>query len=286
MENTARERFYPTFGESVKLILRVLVVSLLVGLPVISLWLIIREGFEVQSELFDSFIILILYSIPFILVGRLGVKRIRLWDQKDYSLNWKLPTAKTSLIIVITCLAVTMLMDPLDSLIPIPQEFLKQMQTMAKPDIFSFLTIVIAAPILEEILFRGVILEGFLKNYNPQKAILLSAVIFGGAHLNPWQAYGAFLIGIFIGWLYWKTRSLIPGILIHFINNVIGFFALLYLPGQSSIRQWMGDSTVYWSIIGLSAIIALIGIHWMNRRIKFPIKEEMPVSKQNTTEGS
>ena len=268
MENTARDKFYPTFNESVRLIIRILIASFFVGVPALTVWLILRDSFNIQSELIDSFVLLIVYSVPFILVSRLGVKRIRIWNDNDYRLNWKLPNAVNSLIIVITCISVTVVMDPLDSLMPVPREYIEMMKNMAKPNVFSFLSIVVAAPLLEEIFFRGIILEGFLKNYSPKRAILLSAAIFGAIHLNPWQASGAFLIGLLIGWLYWKTRSLIPGIIIHFINNAIAFFVILNFSGEiQTIRGWVGNSTTYWVIMGLSALLLVAGIYFLNGKL-------------------
>jgi len=114
--------------------------------------------------------------------------------------------------------------DPLVSSIPMPDFVRKFMMEMfCKTDIFSFITIVIAAPLLEELIFRGVILNGFLHNYSPKKAIVVSAVLFGFVHLNPWQFVGATLLGLFMGWIYYKTHCIWLTIFIHFMNNLIGF---------------------------------------------------------------
>ena len=83
----------------------------------------------------------------------------------------------------------------------------------------ALFTAVVAAPVLEEIFCRGIICEGLIKNYSPRAAILWSALIFAVIHLNPWQGFSAFVIGCFLGWIYWKTRSLLPCIFIHFVNN-------------------------------------------------------------------
>lgn len=81
------------------------------------------------------------------------------------------------------------------------------------------LTTIVAAPVLEEIFCRGIICEGLIKNNSPREAILWSALIFAVIHLNPWQGISAFAIGCFLGWIYWKTRSILPCIFIHFVNN-------------------------------------------------------------------
>ena len=87
-------------------------------------------------------------------------------------------------------------------------------------NIFGVLSIAIVVPILEEFLFRGAI-EGHLlrKGWSPKWAILVSALIFGIIHGNPAQIPFAFLIGLLFGWLYYRTGSLVPGIVGHIINN-------------------------------------------------------------------
>ena len=60
----------------------------------------------------------------------------------------------------------------------------------------------VVAPVLEEMLFRGVILRGFLRQYSRTFAILWSATLFGIAHLNLYQMATALVLGIVSGWLY------------------------------------------------------------------------------------
>ena len=86
-----------------------------------------------------------------------------------------------------------------------------------------FLQIAIFAPFFEEVLFRGIILRGFLANYKPTKAIFLSALFFGLIHMNGPQFVNAFLIGLFLGIVYYRTRSLLLCIAVHAMNNSIGF---------------------------------------------------------------
>ena len=98
------------------------------------------------------------------------------------------------------------------------------------------------APIIEEIIFRGIIQKGMINNgVKPRNAILVSAFIFGIVHFNPWQFIGAFLLGIVLGVVYFKTKSLLMSIFLHFFNNTIAaimmkfcdtdsFAELLHLP--------------------------------------------------------
>ncbi len=82
------------------------------------------------------------------------------------------------------------------------------------------LFVIVSGPIIEEIGFRGLLLDGLLKTRcHPWAAILISAVAFGLVH-GLWAPFvTATLFGILAGWLYWRTGSIIPGLIIHITNN-------------------------------------------------------------------
>lgn len=92
-------------------------------------------------------------------------------------------------------------------------------QRMSSGNLASVIVICLLAPVLEEMLFRGVILRAFLNQYPRVKAIGLSALIFGLAHLNVYQFSVAFVLGVVAGWLYERSRSLIPCIALHATYN-------------------------------------------------------------------
>ena len=147
--------------------------------------------------------------------------------------------------------------DPLVSLIPMPDVFKELFEDLLQRDLFTFLTIVIAAPIMEEFVFRGIVLEGFLKNYDAKKSIIWSAVLFGTVHLNPWQFIGAGILGAYIGWVYYRTRSLIPCIIIHMLNNLIAFLGFFYFQDIDSFQELSPSLTVTLVVI-IGAIVSLI----------------------------
>ena len=96
-------------------------------------------------------------------------------------------------------------------------EVMKQMT--GGPFWSSFLVVAIFAPIFEEWLCRGMVLRGLLTKMKPVWAIVISALFFAVIHGNPWQALNAFLIGVLMGYVYYKTGSLILTMTIHFVNN-------------------------------------------------------------------
>ena len=83
----------------------------------------------------------------------------------------------------------------------------------------SFLVTAVFAAVFEEWLCRGMVLRGLLTKMKPSWAIVISAAFFAIIHFNPWQALNAFLIGLMMGYVYYKTGSLILTMIIHFVNN-------------------------------------------------------------------
>ena len=175
------------------------------------------------------------------------------------------------LLIVLT-LTLAVALDPLTSLLPMPEFVEKLFAMLATKDIYTLLLVCLVGPVLEELLFRGIILEGFLNRYSPGKAIFWSAFLFGLFHMNPWQFIPGFLIGILLAWIYMKTRSLIPVILIHIINNSLSYF-VMYLYGSEimSFRDLLTDPAEYLMMF-LSASALFLFCLFLLYRIMRPYK--------------
>lgn len=118
------------------------------------------------------------------------------------------------------------------------------LDTRARP-ISSFILLVVVAPVTEELLFRGLILRGFLRNYSKRRAILLSALLFAVMHTNPWQFISAFVAGVLLAWLLIETGSLLPCLFAHAVANGTAWLAGLTpveIPGFTSD---MGDAVQF-----------------------------------------
>jgi uncharacterized protein len=94
--------------------------------------------------------------------------------------------------------------------------------------IVSILLVGIIPAFVEEMLFRGVILSGFRGNYSMRKAIIISSLLFGIVHLNPWQFISAFIIGVFSAWICIKAKSIVLSIYIHLFNNLLAVLSLKF----------------------------------------------------------
>ncbi|MFI3142481.1 MAG: type II CAAX endopeptidase family protein [Clostridia bacterium] len=86
--------------------------------------------------------------------------------------------------------------------------------------ILTYIQVVIVASVVEEISLRGFTM-GNLKQFGIKFAIFASAVIFGLMHANFVQAPFALIVGLGLGYLTIKTRSVWTGIIIHSLNNFI-----------------------------------------------------------------
>ena len=122
--------------------------------------------------------------------------------------------------------------------------------------IAGILNACIFAPIGEEIGFRGIILGGLLKTRcRPWIAILISALIFALFHGFGAQFVTALLFGILVGWLYWRTGSIIPGIIIHMVNNSL---TAIDLSGQ--------PHAILWLILVVSLLLFAYCLWWFGKK--------------------
>ena len=114
------------------------------------------------------------------------------------------------------------------------QKFSLQMNFLISDQFATIVLTVLFAPIIEEIIFRGIIQKGLLnKVVKPWKAILISAFFFGLVHGNPWQFIGAVLLGSVLGLVYYKTKSLLLPILLHAFNNLVSSLLIFYASTDS-----------------------------------------------------
>lgn len=134
-----------------------------------------------------------------------------------------------------------------------------------RSDMVNYLVLaVVLAPITEEILFRGIIVRGFSRNYTFKSTLLVSAAIFAVIHMNPWQFISAFSGGIILGWIFLETKSLIPCIFAHALYN--SFDLILYkvfhlrIPGYIPVRFDVVSFQPWWfDITGI--ILTSVGVY-------------------------
>ena len=87
--------------------------------------------------------------------------------------------------------------------------------------ILTFISICILTPISEELLFRGYILDALNRLHGKWPAIIISSIIFGMVHFDPFTMGMATIGGVIYGWIRMRTGSLVPGIVAHAMWNTM-----------------------------------------------------------------
>lgn len=140
---------------------------------------------------------------------------------------------------------------------------------MILKDRWGYLVIGLLAPLAEELVFRGAILRALLQwKRNPWIGIVISALLFALIHMNPVQMPHAFLIGILLGWMYYRTDSIIPGIVYHWVNNTVAYVMYnLYPDPDMTLLDLFGNQRTELMALGFSLCIFLPALFQLNQRL-------------------
>ena len=95
----------------------------------------------------------------------------------------------------------------------------------------SLLVIALAPAICEEMLFRGLILHALKTRYKIASAIFITAALFGFYHMSLVKFIPTGLLGLALCYVVWRTGSIYPAILMHFLNNAYSVI-IIYYPEQ------------------------------------------------------
>ncbi len=213
------------------------------------------------------------------------------------SLKLKLPSWKmlgAAVVLPLSLQPLTLeLLSRLDHLFPpVPagaEELLKAMSSDAVPLWLTFATFAIAPAICEELAFRGFILSGLQRSRHKWLPIVISAILFGVIHMIPKQQFNASLLGLALGLLAVRSRSLIPCIIFHAIFN--GTQILIpHLPQEThngSLVRFAVTITKKDGVItavdfnavflGICLAISAALIYWLVRHGQTPEESERPV---------
>ncbi|MCM1084362.1 MAG: CPBP family intramembrane metalloprotease [Clostridium sp.] len=107
------------------------------------------------------------------------------------------------------------------------QDYQQTIQSLITAPITSLIQVCLLAPVIEEILMRGVVLGGLKHTYGILRALIISSALFGLLHFNMVQTLSAFVCGIVLGLLYIKTNCIFCCILAHCGYNLISYCVLI-----------------------------------------------------------
>jgi hypothetical protein len=154
--------------------------------------------------------------------------------------------------------------------LPINGSFIRQVFDLSGDLPPRSLSLLISFPsIFEEVAFRGIVLTVFLSKYSERKSIIFSALGFGLMHLLNlangadlvWvvgQVVWAFIIGLFYGYVFIRTRSLLPPMIVHYLGNVF----ISSLTGYMQARATIEIQVLYGVIFSLGVLPVTLMIMW------------------------
>ena len=186
----------------------------------------------------------------------------------------KLPVWAFLLLAGLILVAISFVIEPLSSAIPMPDSIkaIFEKAFVDSPLWDMIVSTCILAPLLEEFLCRGMMLRGMLTQMKPWKAIAWSAFLFAFMHLNPWQAIPAFLIGLFLGWVYWRTHSLWATIFLHCLNNSLSTLISRIWPDMPVDAGWKDllPPNLYWFVYAGAAVLMVVLFYLLHEKTVSP----------------
>ncbi len=137
------------------------------------------------------------------------------------------------------------------------------------PAVPVFVFAVLLFPILTEVFFRGIVLKGMLrKRHAPGKAILVSSLLYAFCW-NPYFLGGTFLVGLFCGWLFYRTGSLLPSVAGQMVAALSGFAGVLYFKPQTyeqmALKFLFPSDALYYGAGLVSLLLTVLLLWWLKQ---------------------
>lgn len=149
-----------------------------------------------------------------------------------------------------------------------------QLPTFLRQIVFG-LIVAFLGPVMEELIFRGIILQRLAMRWGINKAIVGSSIFFGILHGDD-GGIGAFVFGVILSVLYIKTRTLLIPIIVHMLNNIIAYgflwFSLIYQQADT-IEQLRTDiwSGIGFIVVSLPVVCYYLWKNWPGAGAELPL---------------
>jgi len=156
---------------------------------------------------------------------------------------------------------------------------------------WGYYAVGLLAPVCEELVFRGAILRSLLRWFSSRSssceasvkfksaghwsAISISAVLFAVAHFNPAQMPHALVVGLLLGWMYYRTGSVVPGVVYHWVNNSAAYVIYnLYPNADIRLVDIFGSQRTVAAAVLFSLFILVPAIYQLSLRLKRGVPAE------------
>ncbi len=257
-----RQKYYPTILQAIHLLILYLFIQTLVDFP-----LALIDYYNGTDYLYHPIkkVVLGVGSTLFILLY--GFRKSKAPLKKVFPVRFFNPLILVFLVTFFWGLhnLIEQVNIAIEKLIPAPPWFWELFSGIFESDFGwwgAFMKVAVVAPVVEELIFRGLILQGFKRNYNNFTAVFVSAILFSLFHLNPWQMPATFVLGLLLGWLMIRTNSLILAILGHSINNLLVLLTVTFWQQINTHAIFLMEKEEKLLLSGMVAIFSLILIYF------------------------
>ena len=263
---TSTYKYYPTFWQAANLIVIYIFIQTLIDFP-----LAIYDYNHGTDWLYQPWIKVPVFLGSTLLILYLGYYYSRLSFNEVFSI--KLFNLMIIPSMIITFAGLQYFLNEInihfEIILPPPTWFMELFSRLFDSDLGvwgGILRIVIIAPIVEELIFRGVIMSGFSRIYHPVFAIFFSALLFALFHLNPWQFPATFMLGLILGWIRLRTGSVLACIAGHAIHNGLVFLTVVYYNDLKDLSMMQAGVYKNYVIHFLIFAVGIVLVWFFTRR--------------------
>lgn len=265
---------FPTFGDLLAMLGIAFVAQILVG--VLGRFVLVAMGYGgdastlTQDVVGKIMAVLYFVSMCVTLGGVLYYRHVRggrgRWAR--FSIRGLNPTLLLWAFVLI--FAVGVVLEPLLRLLP-------EVSLEVGRGLWTMVSLIVLAPVFEELLCRGVVLGSLRERYGVTVAWLVSSLFFGVLHLQPVQVVSATVVGLVLGYVCLATDSLWPSMLLHALNNAAAYLLMILFvtPGENTstlLIDLVQNHTLYGVIYGAAVILSALS-GWMMVRTLRRMKE-------------
>ena len=193
---------------------------------------------------------LLLLLLPTFVLLKLQTSRI------GEFIRWKRPSGREVFFVLVSVFALQQILQVylyLQEQIPVPESLepiLKQLRELIEATykrlvtadsiselLFVAVVVAIVPAFTEEILFRGLVQRNFELGFKGLWGVIVTGLVFGMYHFNPFSFVPLFVLGIFFGYVVYRSGSIVNAILGHFLNNFLAILAVFYGMDEEFLVQ-------------------------------------------------
>ncbi|MEG0788712.1 MAG: type II CAAX endopeptidase family protein [Alistipes sp.] len=240
-----------------------MLLALAFGFPFLA-----KDGVPVPPAMLGktmAFISLVLYSVTF--AGILIYRRLRGGQVRIARFSRRGLNPILLLWGVVFMLSTGVVAEPLLHLLPAPP-----LESLGR-GIWTMLTVVVVAPVFEELICRGVVLESLRSRYGVVVAWFASSLFFAVMHGHPMLVVNAFFLGLVLAFIYLKSDSLYAVMILHGVNNALSYLLMISGHGNVMLSDFVGSQTLY-LLIYAGALTVCAASGYMVYQTLVRLKEE------------